>query len=598
MAEGDGGELRVFITATLDGLRKALTEALDLLKNAAPIMRRAALAIGLAITGAVTASVHAFAEAETAVVDLTAALRTQGITSQTVVRGLIEQATALQQLTGTSDEAIIRAQTLLVTMGLQGEALSEATKAAVNLSVRTGDVQSAATLLGNAVKGETDRLKKYGIVVEEGTPKTLRFAEAVRQANALYGGRAAAGLNTLTGQFKLLKENIGDAAENLGAVFAPALKDVLNYLNRNREGMLGFATGLGNALFEVLETARKFINIILLYKDDVLKFFTDLWTTVSNIGGPLRSLADSAMDFAGAAIADSAKGWRMLLDIAQGKDPTARGGAGGAGAEGGAAPYQIPPFRRGKPGDLPSVAGGSDKKPDEEPAKSFAESWKQAYKEVFEGAGALTESIKSFMTGVVGVLSDSFMQLFTGLADGAMNIGQIMLNIGKTMRDFIFRVIAEALAKHIAANLLAMVSTRKRQTQEIVGEANVAASRHVSQSAGIGPFGFLIGLASVAAVIAAVLSFAKFAKGGMVKGQGQGDTVPAMLTPGEGVLTREQVAAVRKTGTLGGGATFVFQGQFMDDQLTWQRVVRDYIIPELDNYGLKTRSGRVIQQAA
>ena len=74
------------------------------------------------------------------------------------------------------------AMTALTGFGLTGQKLRDATEAAVAFSAKTGDLETAANMLGRAYLGSTNRLILYGIKVDESIPKEQRFAEVMRQA--------------------------------------------------------------------------------------------------------------------------------------------------------------------------------------------------------------------------------------------------------------------------------------------------------------------------------------------------------------------------------------------------------------------------------
>ena len=94
--------------------------------------------------------------------------------------------------------------------------------------------------------------------------------------------------------------------------------------------------------------------------------------------------------------------------------------------------------------------------------------------------------------------------------------------------------------------------------------------------------GFPGGIAPAAASVAfglaqvAQITGAKFAEGGIVPGidTGQGDTVPAMLTPGELILNQAQQDNL--AGGMG-GVTINFSGPVTNDEY-----VKDFIIPEIE----------------
>ena len=127
------------------------------------------------------AAVEASAEAESADIRLATALKSVGDSSAESLKSLQDQASAFQQLTGVSDEAIKIGQSLLISMGhLRGEGLEKATQAALDLSVKTGSVESAFDLLAKAAAGNTTMLGRYGIVLDENLPKAEKFEAAVR----------------------------------------------------------------------------------------------------------------------------------------------------------------------------------------------------------------------------------------------------------------------------------------------------------------------------------------------------------------------------------------------------------------------------------
>lgn len=80
--------------------------------------------------------------------------------------------------------------------------------------------------------------------------------------------------------------------------------------------------------------------------------------------------------------------------------------------------------------------------------------------------------------------------------------------------------------------------------------------------AALGAFKFLNNFQSLKGGFAnKILQPSKFADGGKVKGQGSGDTVPAMLEPGEWVLTKKEVQAIGPNGL----KAFKKQAQYFSD---------------------------------
>ena len=173
----NAGTLEVVITATTAGLTAGIANARDALNKAGPSLKMyGALLAGTVVAG-LTASVHAFGQAQKSATMLSNALRNQGETSKAALDDLLKFAEGLQQLSGFEDESIVDAQKLLVTQGLLGEELKRVTKIAVDMAAHFDmTVPEAAEVLGKALHGETGRLKKFGIEIDEIIPKyTLRL---------------------------------------------------------------------------------------------------------------------------------------------------------------------------------------------------------------------------------------------------------------------------------------------------------------------------------------------------------------------------------------------------------------------------------------
>lgn len=132
-------------------------------------------------------------------------------------------------------------------------------------------------------------------------------------------------------------------------------------------------------------------------------------------------------------------------------------------------------------------------------------------------------------------------------------------------------------AQASATNKKQALLTRDLSYAAAVVKAIEAANKTFAQFGGF-PMGIVpAGIAlSLGMTQANAIKSQKFATGGIVQGvdTGQGDTVPAMLTPGELVLNQAQQQNVANAL---GGITINFTGPITNDDY-----VRDFIIPEID----------------
>ena len=190
-------------------------------------LKRNALAIGLSLGGAVLAfrgltraigsTINAAQEQEDSVRALDAALIPLGATAEGVSKRLQEQAAALQQVTKFGDETIIRGQALIASFTRNEEEIQKATIAALDLAAATGtDLKAAFLLMGRAASGETSTLSRYGIILDEGIPKSEKFAAALAKINEQFGGQAQEQAKTFSGVIAQLTNAFGDLQEKLG----------------------------------------------------------------------------------------------------------------------------------------------------------------------------------------------------------------------------------------------------------------------------------------------------------------------------------------------------------------------------------------------
>lgn len=74
----------------------------------------------------------------------------------------------------------------------------------------------------------------------------------------------------------------------------------------------------------------------------------------------------------------------------------------------------------------------------------------------------------------------------------------------------------------------------------ITANGSAAAAESLAQSASLGPFGWIEGIAAVASILATVASLPKFATGGIVGGNDHSDGILARVSSGEMVLNQRQ----------------------------------------------------------
>lgn len=189
--------------------------------------------LGRKLVGGIKAAVEASAVQEKAEATLAQAIRNTGQSVSDVLPKLKAQASSLQNLTGVGDELILQNQALLVSLGgLRGEGLERATKAALDLAGAGIKTETAFDLIAKAASGYTSTLSRYGIILDESLSKEEKFAAALEKIETLFGGQAAAQLDTFQGRLGELQGRFGDLQEAIGGPFREVLtavfRDVLS----------------------------------------------------------------------------------------------------------------------------------------------------------------------------------------------------------------------------------------------------------------------------------------------------------------------------------------------------------------------------------
>lgn len=197
-----------------------------------------------------------------------------GYTSQ----ALLDQASALQQVSVFGDDQIVSAQAQIA-MFLKDEAqIKAATKATLDFAAAKGiDLSTAGDLVAKTLGSTTNALSRYGIEVSGAVGSTERLRSVTEGIAAVFGGQAAAQAATFGGKLAQMKNVIGDVWEEIGFVITRnsvflrgldlvkgALEKVAQWINTNRlwlmeltkSGIITFVKGISFAV----EALRFFHN--------------------------------------------------------------------------------------------------------------------------------------------------------------------------------------------------------------------------------------------------------------------------------------------------------------------------------------------------
>lgn len=240
---------------------------------------------GLAVGKVLKDSLGAYAEAEAAQERLAASLELLGQDGKAAAADFSKFAAALSANTAVEDDALVNTAALGAALGkLSGDGLKKATAAAVGWSkILQTDVDSAMKLVIKASAGNAAAFARYGVQIDATASKQAAFDQIL--ARGLEGLKlAAAEAKTTGGAMELLKVNVGNLQEEIGAQLAPTVVALADTFRQAMPEITGaVVTGL---------TATADVAVFL--KDVVKGAFTGV---VDLLGGLMDAVATASGGF-------------------------------------------------------------------------------------------------------------------------------------------------------------------------------------------------------------------------------------------------------------------------------------------------------------
>lgn len=235
----------------------------------------------------VQGSIDAFSRQEDADFRLAAAVKSAGNATDLTTKQLTDMASALQQQTTFSDEAIQSAEALLVPFdNLKSNVFPQALNAVLDLSAGMGkDLTTAATIVGRALSnpaqgfnaltrviGVFTETEKQAIQTQIDHGNVMAAQDLILQKlNQHFGGDAASAAETYSGKLKQLKNDLNNTQEGFGKALVQGLLPFIQKLDDFVKSPAGidFANNITASIV-------RFVNAVVSHKDQIFAFFTDL----------------------------------------------------------------------------------------------------------------------------------------------------------------------------------------------------------------------------------------------------------------------------------------------------------------------------------
>lgn len=273
-------------------------------------------AVGLGVLGAAAFSMAKSAsESEIAIADLDSVIKSTGGAAGVSSEQAQKLATSLQNVTGYSDEAIIKSEAMLMTFTKIGkDVFPEATEATLNMARKFGtDASQAAIQLGKAlndpIKGVT-ALRKIGVAFNETQTKQIEgFVKAgkvqeaqkiiLKELNVELGGAARAYGTTFAGKLDIFMNKLDDAKEIIGEFILAGLDPLLDKALQFIDGadIEGWAVVAANAFLQAkdnfIQMSAPIVQFLKDHKDTLISFFERFGGTLLVLIPTLAVLAAS-----------------------------------------------------------------------------------------------------------------------------------------------------------------------------------------------------------------------------------------------------------------------------------------------------------------
>jgi hypothetical protein len=565
------GEVEVKLTLNQADFAKLLNKSQDQVKDFGKALDSFALKLVGAFSFAAIAnffreSLNAYGENEQAVRKLTAALASQGITSSQTVRHLTDMATALQNTTGVSDEAIISAQALLTTYRMTGATLDKTVRSALDLSAAMGiDLETAVKLLGKAFAGETGGLSRYGILINQHLPATQKFAAVMQQINSRFGGQAAAQADTYNGKLAIMKENFNDLMEAIGKL------------------LVGPAGKFLTSLTTMIQKTSEWITKI----GEIKRHFTDFGSILASfVAGTLNTFINSVYNFE-----------LRLLDL-MAKIPGLRGLAMEMRLE--IIDSQIELQKQTNAWEKATAAAEAMARK----AKKGLEEVKDAAEDtsigVVDAAETQTQFTKDKMAEETKLRSEYYTRLKNAeqdYANGFMTTEADMWDFLSSQRDVFFQGFGDAVGKMIMEGKNfsdSMKTLFKNMAEAFISYVAQMIAKWLAFMALKAAFGGATGGMGFAAAFA---DGGVIAEPSIITGLNSGRQIlageagPEAVVPMGKNMTKGELLGGGGGGD-GGSVTINITGTFLEaDQNTWQRLMREKIIPEIRRSTMSNPTG-------
>lgn len=263
------------------------------------------------VSKAILSQVKAFAEQEESV------QRMASVFGVDAALALDKYSSELQKVTIFGDEQINVVMAQLGAFGANEEQTKQLTKATLDLSAGMGiDLTTAALLTAKSFGTSTNALTRYGIELKSSMSSNEKAAAIVEQVKEKYGGLSEQLAKTTSGQLAQARNAMGDFAEAIGAVLAPAVLAVAKALKIMAEALTAERLKKITIQIGILAAAFKYYQVTVVQSTKATVAFKLAITTLTGgvkklwgVFGTIAKFLKANLFFAVVTGVVSAIGW-------------------------------------------------------------------------------------------------------------------------------------------------------------------------------------------------------------------------------------------------------------------------------------------------
>ena len=421
-------------------------------------------------------------------------------------KSLLDQASALQQVTTAGDEAIIEQQAFLASLKFTEDQIKTIIPVALDLSAATGiSLESAVRNTSKTFSGLAGELGELVPQLRELTQEEMKAGKAVEVLGELFEGQASKQAETLAGSLVQMSNAVGDAGEAIGSLLSPMVISTANAIKT-------LAEGVGSVITKIDQFGEEVNASIVTPSQKAEK-------ELSNFSESLKGKTMEQLDELAEQLQETGSKFHMTIAPIESANQNGTFQILGKGFEdvtdnADFLAKQLEEVR------LAMVALNEESKPDRPIVK----------------IPSAEENILPDLLIDMQEMNDMMDEAFTvnEKANKSFSLRNLIQkdNISTT-KAFSFALSSASQINKEASHRNALFAKRAAQLEAIVNTASAVTEvlPNIPLSIAMGALG---------AIQIAKIESSKFAEGGIVPGTGNTDSVPAMLTPGEVILNAAQ----------------------------------------------------------